>query len=126
MDIYGDRSGRNESTVTSQTDYHLIMKMLQSVKVPFKMCVPLKNPPINDRVITVNEALCDGEGRVHLKVNPRCKRLVEDLAKQPRDEDGQPDKSNQLLGHQGDAIGYFLFWVRPAYRKVYPPQRQIT
>ena len=126
INIYGDRSGRNESTVTSQTDYHLIMKMLESVNIPHKICVPFKNPPVNDRVITVNEALRDGDGSVHLLVNPRCRRLVEDLAKQPRDVDGQPDKSNQLLGHSGDLCGYWLVWVRPTYRKQYPPQRQLT
>ncbi len=125
LDIYGDRSGRTRNTVTTDTDYKLIMKMLTAAKIPYRMKVPTANPPVNDRVLTVNEALKDGAGVVHLKVHPRCKRLLEDFNTQPRDELGQPDDSNKLLGHAGDAAGYFVYWARPAYHHEFKPQRVV-
>ena len=119
--IYGDRSGTTRNTVTAQTDYGLITKMLNEARIQFRMNVPMKNPPVNDRVITMNEALCDGAGVPHLFINKRCVRLLVDLNKQPRDEDGQPDKSDHALGHAGDCAGYFCFWVRPVMRTVFRP-----
>ncbi len=125
VNVYGDRSGRNQSTVTTDTDYKLIMRMLKEAKIPFRICVPAANPPINDRVITMNEALQDNVGEVHFKVNPRCKRLLNDLGRQRRDENGQPDKSDQSMGHAGDAAGYFVYWVRPTMRTEFKPQRVV-
>ena len=122
--IYGDRSGNSPTTVTTQTDYGLIQKMLKEAGVPFRMYIPMKNPSVNDRVLTVNMALRDLEGRVHLKVNPRCKRLVVDFATQPRDDVGQPEKEkDRKLGHASDATGYICFWLRPVNRMEFKPQR---
>ncbi len=121
--IYGDRSGRNESTVTSQTDYGLIMKMLEGAGIPYKIIVPFKNPPVNDRVLTVNEALCDMGGVPHMFINKRCKRLLNDMNNQPRDEDGQPDKTDNSMGHAGDFLGYWCVWVRPVRKVNFSPAR---
>lgn len=127
VNIYGDRSGRNQSTLTSGTDYSLIAKMLQRAGVPFRFCVPYANPPVKDRVLTVNEALRDDAGRVHLHIHPNCVELVADMESQPKDPDtGLPDKTDRDRGHSGDALGYYLMWVRPAHRVQWKPQRVMT
>jgi hypothetical protein len=119
VNIYGDRSGRNQSTVTSDTDYAVIAQMLERAGIPFKMCVPFRNPPVNDRVICVNEALCDMGGTPHLFIHKRCVRLLADMNTQPRDENGQPDKTDQSLGHAGDLCGYSLMWIRPVRKATF-------
>lgn len=130
--IHGDRSGKTETTQTATTDYQLIQNKIDLMNknngwnIVVKMRVPNQNPPVKNRVDTVNEALRDADG-VHVKVHPlNCPRLKEDLGKQIKDEDGMPDKSDKLMGHAGDAMGYGLVWVRPVRRMKFTPQRVQT
>lgn len=125
LEVYGDRSGRSDSSSTVQTDYQQIEEFLKRMGIKYHLNVPFQNPPIKFRVDTVNDALCDLEGISHMKVHKDCVRLIDDLQNQPTDVDGLPDKSNQLLGHAGDAAGYSAVWVRPLRRIKYKPQKQI-
>jgi hypothetical protein len=122
--VYGDRSGRTQGTVTADTDYHYIMRKLKEWDWPFVMRVPMANPPVKFRVMTINDALLGADGKAHLKVHPDCVRLIADFEEQVTDPvDGNPDKTNQELGHAGDAVGYDLIIVRPIQEYVFAPQR---
>ena len=123
--VYGDRSGKSETTSTSRTDYDVIINHLTTAGINHKVFVPNKNPPIKDRVDTVNEALKDAEGVVHVKLRKQCKELIRDFETQMTDADGQPDKTNQLLGHAADAFGYYMYFVRPMRRITFKPARAV-
>jgi hypothetical protein len=57
------------------------------------------------------------EGKVHLKVHPRCARLLADFKTQKTDADGLPDKRDEALGHSADALGYWVEYLRPLWLK---------
>ena len=69
---------------------------------------PRFNPPISAMCCPVNDALKDGAGVVHIKINSQCEHLIRDLEEMREDEDGMPDKSNAELSHASDATGYLV------------------
>lgn len=131
LHIYGDAAGRSESTKTTKTDYSVIEEAIaeacrvHNVHIPYRLFVPSKNPPVKDRMDTVNEALKDTAGEVHVKIHPECRRLVVDMENQPTDDEGLPDKSNPDLGHAADAMGYPTYWLRPVRRMSFGVQTQV-
>jgi len=72
-----------------------------------------QNPPVRDRIASVNAKLKEGS----LFVAPRCTELRASLATQGRDSHGQPDKKGGL-DHAPDALGYGIFYQWP----VRPPR----
>ena len=70
----------------------------------FQVKVRKKNPPVVNRVNSVNRML---EGNT--LIDPRCKVLIQDLEKVTNKQGTRDiDKSNKLLSHSSDALGYFL------------------
>jgi len=83
----------------------------------FKVKHPHANPPIKDRVASVNGMICNGQGERRYFVNPStCPELAAELEQQTYDANGQPDKSAGL-DHGTDGVGYFLHGKYPIVRK---------
>lgn len=118
--VFGDASGDTESTKSTrpgETDYTIIMERLKQMGLKPQIKVPSKNPPVRDRLATMNDALCDSAAESHYKVHPlNCPRLVRDLKEVKEDEDGGIDKSDEDLTHPSDADSYRVFWLRPLRR----------
>lgn len=113
-EIYGDASGQNQnSTVTSDSDYDLILRAMREWGVPARLKVPRSNPAVKDRMLAVNDALLDSNDTVHYLIHPDCRRLIHDYENVMEDEDGLIDKSDQNLTHPSDAEGYRIYWQRP-------------
>lgn len=112
-EIYGDRSGKTESTNTSETDYAIIEEKMRKMGIAYTLNVPEANPPIKDRVNSFQEALVDSRGEVHYLVHERCERIREDLRRLKEGDDGLINKKDQKLSHGSDARGYSVFWQRP-------------
>ena len=102
--VYPDASGAARSTINaSQTD----IAILQSYG--FVNMALRSNPPIKDRVQTLQALLENSKGRVRLSVHSSCKRLIECLELQSYDErTGDPDKQNGY-DHLNDALGYLCY-----------------
>ena len=67
------------------------------------------NPPIKDRVQTVQALLENSKGRVRMAIHASCRRLIECLELQSYDEkSGDPDKQNGY-DHLNDALGYLCY-----------------
>jgi hypothetical protein len=67
------------------------------------------NPPIKDRVQTLQALLENSKGRVRLAIYASCRRLIECLELQSYDEKtGDPDKQNNY-DHLNDALGYLCY-----------------
>jgi phage terminase large subunit len=102
--VYPDASGANRSTINaSKTD----IAILQSYG--FTSMALRSNPPIKDRVQTLQALLENSKGRVRLAVYAGCRRVIECLELQSYDEKtGDPDKQNGY-DHLNDALGYLCY-----------------
>jgi hypothetical protein len=98
---YPDASGRNRSTNSSRSD----IAILQSYDI--SNMAPSANPPVRDRVASVQAALENGNGETRLWVSPGCKKLIECLELQCWTDKGEPDKDNGF-DHMNDALGYMV------------------
>ena len=100
--MYPDASGGNRSTNATKTD----IALLESYG--FSNQSPRANPPIRDRVASVQALLENGRGETRLAINASCRRLIECLELQSYNEAGDPDK-DAGYDHMNDALGY-LVW----------------
>ena len=100
--IYPDASGGNRSTNSSQTD----IAILESYG--FSNQSPRSNPPIRDRVSSVQALLCNGKGETRLFIHASCRKLIESMELQSYTEKGEPDKESGY-DHMADCLGY-LIW----------------
>ena len=105
--VYPDASGGGRrSNNASESD----ISLLRAAR--FTVLAPASNPPVKDRVMSVNQMIhSDNERR--FKVNADCcPSLVEGLEKQAYDKNGDPDKTGGL-DHVNDACGYFIHYKWP-------------
>ena len=100
--MYPDASGGNRSTNASRTD----IQILETYK--FSNQSPKANPPVRDRVASVQALLENGKGEVRLQVSASCKRTIECLELQSYTEAGDPDK-DAGYDHMNDALGYLIY-----------------
>ncbi len=100
--IYPDASGRSRKSVdASKSDIALLRN------AGFRINAPKKNPPIRERVLSVNTMFLNSEGERNLYVNThQCPHLTEQLEKQVYDDNGMPVKDGEedIL----DALGYYI------------------
>ena len=94
----GSRSATASRDRTSHSDVHYCKAVGLIPKAG------RQNPPVRDRLASVNAKLRDGT----ILVDPRCTELIASLATQGRDSNGQPDKSGGL-DHAPDALGYGIY-----------------
>lgn len=118
--VYGDATGsarQRAAGVGANSDWALIKQFFANRR-EFKLSFKYKssNPPVRDRVTAVNGALCNSEGDRRLFVDPRCKRLRQDLeqvvwkakSEAPAGGTALDQKSDPMLTHISDALGYLI------------------
>ena len=108
--VYGDASGAAMQT-TGSSDYQVIREYFAARLAKVSYRVPQANPPVRDRVQTVNGRLKNAKGEVGLFVNPKCVELIADFEQVAYKEDStQIDKDkDRKRTHLSDALGY-LIW----------------
>jgi hypothetical protein len=72
-----------------------------------------KHPPVADRVNAVNRMLKAADGSVKLRVDPRCKKLIEALEQTLYLPGGRDVDKAVGIEHPADAIGYALEFEFP-------------
>lgn len=109
--IYPDASGQNTSSKgAAESD----LSILESHG--FRIDAPSKNPPVKDRVNSMNALVLNGKGERNLRVNTdACPEFTECLEQQPYDENGEPDKDGGH-DHANDGAGYFLHTRWPLHK----------
>lgn len=102
--IYPDASGNSRKTVdASKSDISLLRD------AGFKINAPQKNPPVRDRIVTVNAMFCNAKGERRLFVNTSiCKTLTDNLNEQAYDASGNPMKTHNV-DHLLDSLGYVIY-----------------
>jgi PBSX family phage terminase large subunit len=100
--IYPDASGGNRSTNATKTDIQILEGY------GFVNQSAASNPPIRDRVNSVQRLFEDGRGNIRLKIHSSAKKLIECLELQSYTEKGDPDKEAGY-DHMVDALGYICW-----------------
>lgn len=99
--VYPDSTGANRKT-SGKSD-HLILK-----ESGFNIH-HTRNPFVSDRVNNINRLLRDGKIIIH----PRCKKLINDLEKVTWKNDDLDQKTDKMLTHISDALGYLCWAIDP-------------
>ncbi|MDF2777043.1 MAG: terminase [Enterobacteriaceae bacterium] len=112
--VYPDASGDSrKSNCASLTD------IAQLREAGFSVIVNASNPPVKDRINSMNAMFCNALGERRYLVNvQRCPVYTESLEQQVWDKNGEPDKKADN-DHPNDGGGYFIVKdypiVKPAY-----------
>ncbi len=103
--IYPDASGnaRHSSSPGGKSDFHYIREGGFTIQAPFA------NPPRRDRYNAVNGKLKPKDGKVHLTIDPKCKKLRKYLAQYSHEQMNQQKGMSHLL----DAFGYPIAHLFP-------------
>lgn len=108
--VYGDAAGRHRHTSATRTDYEIIRETFKTHHIHgVTIKVGRSNPLHEERVKDVNARLRDAFGNVYLYISEECEALARDF-----DRSGfipgtrQLDKSDPLVGHASDAVGYYI------------------
>jgi hypothetical protein len=111
--IYPDASGASGSTKNaSQSDISLLQA------AGFQVIAPAANPPVRDRVLSMNMAFCDNHQHTRYKVNDDlAPRYAQNLEQQAYNTNGEPDKSSGH-DHTNDAGGYYIHSRFPVIKPV--------
>ncbi len=108
--VYGDASGAAMQT-TGYSDYQVIRNYFGSRMARVSYRVPKANPPVRERVSTMNARLRNAKGDARLFVDPKCVELIDDFEQVSYQENStQIDKDkDRRRTHLSDALGY-LIW----------------
>jgi hypothetical protein len=105
--IYPDASGGSHKTVNASVSDLSLLRA-----AGFHVRAKDANPPVKDRILSVNTAYAKG----HLWVNDKAApRFAEAQEQQAYDKNGEPDKTSGH-DHQNDAAGYFVHWTMPVVK----------
>ena len=109
--VYPDSSGKSRDTNNaSVTDITLLQR------AGFGVYFNSTNPPVKDRINSMNMMLCDNNDIRRYRINTKkCKLYTEALEQQVYDKFGQPDKGHDK-DHPNDAGGYFITYKFPVRR----------
>jgi PBSX family phage terminase large subunit len=110
--VYPDSTGRNRKT-SGKSDFDIL------TECGFKI-MPTRNPFVTDRVNNINRLLRDEKIIIHT----RCKKLINDLERVVWKNDELDQKTDKMLTHISDALGY-LCWAVDPINGIKPESQQI-
>jgi PBSX family phage terminase large subunit len=99
--VIPDSTGKNRKT-SGQSDFDILKQNGFNI-------MWTQNPFVTDRVNNVNRLLKAGK----LIIDPRCKKLINDLEKVVWKDNKLDQKTNPMLTHISDALGYLCFKLSP-------------
>ena len=99
--VIPDSTGRNRKT-SGKSDHQILKE--HGFQIPH-----VQNPFVTDRVNNVNRLLTDNR----LIINPKCKKLIGDLEKVSWKDNKLDQKTDPMLTHISDALGYALWYLEP-------------
>jgi hypothetical protein len=115
--ICGDSTGNSRNTKATRSDYDLICMALDAAEITWEDGTPDSNPPVKQRVNTMNTRLRNAAGSTTLFYHPgMCPMLDRDFERVAWKEgaesilDQQKDKT---LTHASDGVGYAVCVYSP-------------
>ena len=114
LKLFGDPAGAARSTA-GKSDWQIIREFFRRAnEFQVSYHVPAAHPAVRDRVNAMNSKLQNANGFIGMLIDPKCKHLVKDLEQVTWKADahgnatGEIDKSNKVLTHISDALGYLV------------------
>ncbi|CCG43281.1 phage terminase large subunit family protein [Magnetospirillum molischianum] len=102
--IYPDPAGGTGSTKSHGKSDFDILREKGFVRLKYR----LKHPKVADRVNAVNRMLMSADGRVRMKIDRRCKALIEALEQVIYKPGTREVDKTMSLEHPADALGYAI------------------
>ncbi|QHJ82279.1 MAG: hypothetical protein [Bacteriophage sp.] len=103
--VYPDASGGSRKTVDAGTSDLALLS-----DAGFIVMSESKNPPVRDRINSVNAMFCNANNERRYMVNTRaCPLYTEAREQQVYNKQGEPDKAHDR-DHPNDAADYFIFY----------------
>jgi phage terminase large subunit len=99
--VIPDSTGANRKT-SGKSDHNILKE--HGFRIP-----SVRNPFVTDRVNNVNRLLTDNR----IIINPKCKKLIGDLEKVSWKDNKLDQKTDPMLTHISDAMGYALWHLDP-------------
>lgn len=109
--FYGDAAGRNRSTNAARSDYQIIAD--DDRFKPKRVLYPTKNPQRKDRFAATNALLRDAKGNTRAFIDPKCKKLIDDLSCRAYKEGTSDPDDAADIGHMADAFDYVIYAEYP-------------
>lgn len=110
--IFPDASGGSrKSNNASTTDIQLL------TEAGFHVSAPEANPPVKDRINSMNAMFCNADGARRYRVNADKCPVYSECLEQQVWNNGEPDKK-QGKDHPNDAGGYFIHRIYPVVKPV--------
>lgn len=115
--LIGDATGNSRHTSASESDYVIICQALDRAGIRWENLTPAANPPVRERVNTVNAKLRAADGTITMWMHPSlCKSLKRDMDRVSWKQGAQTmldqDKDRSLT-HASDAMGYPVYVLAP-------------
>ena len=111
--FYPDASGKQRRSSAGGMTDHIILQ-----NAGFVVKVHNTNPAVKDRIGAVNSRLRSSTGVIGIKIDPKCKPVIDSLERQTYKEGTQiPDKDSGH-DHQNDSTGYVISYLYPIKRAV--------
>lgn len=102
--VIPDSTGKNRKT-SGQSDHEILRRSGFTL-------MATRNPFVTDRVNNINRLLSDGK----IIIDPKCKRLINDLEKVSWKDNKLDQKTDSNLTHISDALGYAAWKLLPLSR----------
>jgi len=113
INTYPDSSGKNRSTTSNKSDHQILRDH------GFNVISKKSNPPIIDRINSLNRMLVDANGKIRMTVDPKCTYLIKDLEQVQRSRDGKIEKVKDItLTHAFDACSYYIAMKHPVVKRL--------
>jgi len=110
--VYPDASGGSRKSVNaSETDIQILKQ------AGFVVVAPKANPPVKDRINSMNAMFCNADGERRYRVNAeKCPTYADCLEQQAWGKNGEPDKTAGT-DHLCDGAGYYIHNQFPIVKK---------
>ena len=111
--LYGDAAGSQRHTSASKSDYEVIREFFRSkpdIKLDWNVLAA--NPPVKDRVVSVNGMFQNAAGKIRCLIDRRCKELQMDMREVVWKEGALVEidkKRDPKRSHISDAFGYLIY-----------------
>lgn len=117
--IYGDASGRRRDQQTGEASFYLIQEYLEGYPVPIRFNLPQAgiNPPVRDRVASVNRVLRPADGVRRYRIAGHCTETIKDFEGTKWKLNGTIDKEGGRRSDGADTVGYYIHQEMPVQRK---------
>jgi len=124
-EFYGDASAKARKTSAAASDRVHIMGHPKFRDMGHTIHYTESNPRVENRLAACNAMLCNAAGDRRMFIDPRCKRLIDDLEARCYKPGTRDLADVGDLGHITDAMGYPVHQLFPVRAEIFREQQTV-